>query len=108
MGDPLDFLDEGGWPYPDDAADGPWPEPVDLRSEPDDDLVAWHALSARVRASLTPPEWAAVQARFGLDGGTPLTMAQLAATLGLSPRRTRTVLTGGLAKLRSALGDGQG
>lgn len=108
MGDPLDFIDEGGWPYPDDGADSRPPEPVDLRGDPDDDVVALHALTPRVLASLSEVERAAVTARFGLDGNEPLTLAQLGASLGLSPARTRVVLAGGLGKLRAALADREG
>jgi DNA-directed RNA polymerase sigma subunit (sigma70/sigma32) len=107
MGDPLDFIDEGGWPYPDELVDARWPEPIDLRSDADDDLVALHALSPRALASLSPVERAAVAARFGLDGNGPLTMVELRTSLGLSRDRTRVALSGGLDKLRTALSDGQ-
>jgi DNA-directed RNA polymerase sigma subunit (sigma70/sigma32) len=107
MGDPLDFyLDEGGWPYPDDSGDDDGtrgPEPVDVRSDADDDLVALHALSPQALADLTEVERAAVVARFGLGGGAPMTMVELRAALGLSRDRTRAVLTDGLDKLRTAL-----
>ena len=109
MGDRLDLgglIDEGGWPYPDQVIDLRGPEPVDLRSDADDDLVALHALRP-ASAHLSDLERAAIAARFGLGGGPPLTMAELGAALGLSQGRTRVALTGGLAKLRSALaGDG--
>jgi DNA-directed RNA polymerase sigma subunit (sigma70/sigma32) len=111
MGDPFDFfLDEGGWPYPDDTDDDDGsrgPEPVDLRSDADDDLVALHALSPQVLADVSEVERAAVVARFGLGGGAPMTMAELRTALGLSRDRTRTVLTGGLDKLRTALASEQ-
>jgi DNA-directed RNA polymerase sigma subunit (sigma70/sigma32) len=107
MGDPLDFfLDEGGWPYPDgtdDEGGSRGREPVDLRSDADDDLVALHALPRQVVADLSAVERAAVVARFGLDGRTPMSMVELRAALGLSRDRTRTVLTDGLDKLRTAL-----
>jgi DNA-directed RNA polymerase sigma subunit (sigma70/sigma32) len=112
MGDPLDFIDEGGWPYPDDDGDGDGSarsrgaEPADLRSDTDDDLVALHALSPRALAVLSQEERAVVAARFGLDGHDPMTMEQLGAALGLSRARCRTALAGGLGKLRGALGDG--
>lgn len=80
------------------------PEPVDRRSDADDDLVALHALRSR-SAGLSDLERAAVAARFGLTGGPPLTMAELGSTLGLSQGRTRVALSGGLTKLRTALGD---
>ena len=47
MGDRLDLvdlMDEGGWPYADQAAGMTAPEPIDLRSDADDDMVALHAL----------------------------------------------------------------
>jgi DNA-directed RNA polymerase sigma subunit (sigma70/sigma32) len=113
MGDPFDFfIDEGGWPYPDDAEDDTTtrraPEPIDLRSDADDDLVALHALSPRALTELSDDERAAVIARFGLGGGTPMTMVELRSALGLSRERTRIVLTEGLDKLRIALADGRG
>jgi DNA-directed RNA polymerase sigma subunit (sigma70/sigma32) len=106
MGDPLDFIDEGGWPYPDDVVDAPAPEPIDLRSDADDDLIALHALTPRALALLSPAERAAIAARFGLDGDHPQSMVELRTSLGLSRDRTRQVLSRGLAKLRSALSDG--
>jgi RNA polymerase primary sigma factor len=101
--DVVDLIDESGWPYPDETSGALAPEPVDLRSAPDDDLVALHAL--RRPSSLSDAEWAAVAARFGLTGTSPLTMAELGTALGLSRDRTRVVLSGGLAKLRTALAD---
>jgi DNA-directed RNA polymerase specialized sigma24 family protein len=112
MGDPFDFfIDEGGWPYPDadDAGDlrARGPEPIDLRSDADDDLVALHALAPRALAELSDLERAAVTARFGLTGSAPMTMSELGDSLGLSRDRTRVVLAEGLGKLRSALADGR-
>lgn len=107
MGDRLDLgdlIDESGWPYPDQAVDVRGPEPVDLRSEADDDLVALHALRS-ASARLSDLERAAVSARFGLGGRPPLTMVDLGTALGLSRGRTRVALAGGLAKLRTALAD---
>ena len=72
MGDPLDFIDEGGWPYPDDVVDARAPEPIDLRSDADEDMIALHALTPRVLASLSAAERAAIAGRFGLDGAEPL------------------------------------
>ncbi len=105
MGDPFDFIDEGGWPYPDDGADDRPLEPIDPRGDADDDAVALHALSPRVLASLSDVERAAVSARFGLDGGEPRTLAEVGASLDLSPSRTRDLLAGALGKLRAALAD---
>jgi DNA-directed RNA polymerase sigma subunit (sigma70/sigma32) len=108
MGDPLDFyIDEGGWPYPDDGDDDRVTGPADLRADSDDDLVALHALEPHVLDSLTPTERAVVVARFGLDGADPMTMTEVAESLGLSTGRTRVALANGLARLRSALGDAQ-
>lgn len=103
MGDPLDFVDEGGWPYPDDVVDARRPEPVDHRDEADDDLIAWHALQGRGLVPLSPLERAAVVARFGLDGGRPMTMGEIGASLGLSRERTRAAVSGGMGKLRALL-----
>jgi len=113
VGDPFDFyLDESGWPYPDEADDrpphgphGPG-EPIDWRADADDDAVALHALTPQALAGLSRAEQAAVVARFGLDGHAPMTMAQLQTALGLSRDQTRLALTGGLTKLRTVLGDG--
>lgn len=108
MGDPLDFyIDEGGWPYPDDGDDDRVTGPADLRADSDDDLVSLHALEPHVLDSLTPTERAALVARFGLDGADPMTMTEVADSLGLSPGRTREAVASGLARLRSALGDAQ-
>jgi DNA-directed RNA polymerase sigma subunit (sigma70/sigma32) len=108
MGDPLDFyIDEGGWPYPDDGDDDRVTGPEDLRATSDDDLVALHALEPHVLDSLTPTERAAVVARFGLDGTEPMTLAEVAESLGLSEGRARVAVANGVARLRSALGDGQ-
>ncbi|MFP3900554.1 MAG: sigma factor-like helix-turn-helix DNA-binding protein [Acidimicrobiia bacterium] len=109
MGVPLDFIPEDGWPYPDEGdGDGTEaPDPVDLRFDPDDDLVALHALPPRALASLSPDERAVLVARFGLDGSDPMTFEAMRTTLGMSRRRVRYVLSGGIAKLREALGDGE-
>ena len=108
MGDPFDFyLDESGWPYPDEADDRPPREPgepIDW-GDADDDAVALHALTPRALAGLSRAEQAAVVARFGLDGHAPMTMTQLQAALGLSRDQTRLALTRGLTKLRTVLGD---
>jgi len=106
MGDPLDFIDEGGWPYPDDVVDARAPEPIDLSSDPDEDLIALHALTPRALAPLSRAERAAIAARFGLDGTAPLSMVELRTSLGLSRDRTRRTLSDGLGKLRIALADG--
>jgi DNA-directed RNA polymerase sigma subunit (sigma70/sigma32) len=107
MGDPLDFVDEGGWPYPDEDPDTREPEPVDLRSDADDDLVALHALSPRALAPLSDDERAVVAARFGLDGHDPMSVDRLGPALGMSRARCRAALASGLVKLRDVLGDDQ-
>jgi DNA-directed RNA polymerase sigma subunit (sigma70/sigma32) len=110
VGDPLDFhLDEGGWPYPDEVDDDARTiEPADQRSDADDDAVALHALTPHALGGLSAPERAAVVARFGLDGKEPMTMAEVQASLGVSRDQARLALAGGLAKLRTALGDPPG
>ena len=108
MGDPLDFYtNEGGWPYPDDGDDDDRvTDPEDLRSGSDDDLVALHAIAPHLFDGLTPTQRAVVVARFGLGGGEPMTLAEISTTLGLTPSRTRGYLAGGLASLRTTLGEG--
>jgi DNA-directed RNA polymerase sigma subunit (sigma70/sigma32) len=116
MGDPFDFfIDESGWPYPDEGDDGDERrdrdrdqahEPADVRFGTDEDAVALHALTPQVLARLSRTERAAVVARFGLDGHDPMTMAELSASLGVSRDRARVALFGGLTKLRSVLGEG--
>jgi DNA-directed RNA polymerase sigma subunit (sigma70/sigma32) len=111
MGDPFDFfLDESGWPYPDEGDEGEERrerdhEPADVRFGTDEDAIALHALTPQVLATLSRTERAAVVARFGLDGHDPMTMVELSESLGLSRDRTRVALFGGLTKLRSVLGD---
>ena len=108
MGDRLDLvdlMDEGGWPYADQAAGTTGPEPVDLRSDADDDMVALHALRRGALARLSDYERYAVLARFGLRGAPPMSMTELRSELGLSRDRTRLALSGGLDKLRNALID---
>jgi hypothetical protein len=106
MGDPLDFyLDEGGWPYPDEDLDGDAGGPADLRAISDDDLVALHAHSPHFLDGLTEAERAVIVARFGLGGAEPMTMSQVAATLGMSPWRTRGLLADSIDTLRATLGE---
>jgi DNA-directed RNA polymerase sigma subunit (sigma70/sigma32) len=105
MGDPLSFMSEDGWPYPDDDDVAEQFEPIDLRSEADDDLVALHALPRRAFAELTSAERILIARRFGLDGQPPCTLSQLHDQLGMSRREIRTTLLGGLTKLRTQLTD---
>jgi DNA-directed RNA polymerase sigma subunit (sigma70/sigma32) len=103
MGDPFDFISEDGWPYRDDGDDAEQLEPIDLRSDPDDDLVALHALSPHALSGLTEMERLIVSARFGLDGHQPRTLRELHDELGLSRDRVRHTLADGLDKLRGVL-----
>jgi len=108
MGDRLDLvdlIDEGGWPYADQVAGTVGPEPIDVRSDTDDDMVALHALRRGALAELSDAERTAILARFGLGGRPPMSMVELRTELGLSRDRTRVALSGGLAKLRHALAD---
>jgi DNA-directed RNA polymerase sigma subunit (sigma70/sigma32) len=105
MGDPLSFMSEDGWPYPDDDDVAEQLEPIDLRSEADDDLVALHALPRRVLAGLSPVERTLITRRFGFDGRPPCTLAQLHDELGMSRREIRLTLMEGITKLRSHLAD---
>lgn len=103
MGDPFDFISEDGWPYRDDGDDAEQLEPIDLRSDADDDLVALHALPAHALTGLTHLERLVVSARFGLDGREPRTLQELHDELGLSRDRVRHALADGLDKLRGVL-----
>ena len=103
MGDPFDFISEDGWPYRDDGDDAEQLEPIDLRSDADDDLVALHALPTHALTGLTDMERTVVSARFGLDGHRPRTLRELHDELGLSRERVRQSLADGLDKLRGVL-----
>jgi DNA-directed RNA polymerase sigma subunit (sigma70/sigma32) len=104
MGDPLSFMSEDGWPYPDDDDVDEQFEPIDLRAEADDDLVALHALSRRAVFDLSSTERTVIARRFGFDGQPPSTLSELHAQLGLSRREIREVLLEGITKLRTQLG----
>jgi DNA-directed RNA polymerase sigma subunit (sigma70/sigma32) len=99
----LSFMSEDGWPYPDDDDVAEPFEPIDLRSEADDDLVALHCLSRRAVAELTPAERLVIARRFGFNGQPPSTLAQLHDELGMSRREIRLTLLQGLTKLRTQL-----
>jgi DNA-directed RNA polymerase sigma subunit (sigma70/sigma32) len=99
----LSFMSEDGWPYPDDDDVAEQLEPIDLRSEADDDLVALHCLSRRALAGLTSAERWVIARRFGLDGQPPSSLNQLHAELGMSHREVRSTLLEGLTKLRTHL-----
>lgn len=99
----LSFMSEDGWPYPDDDDVAEQLEPIDLRSEADDDLVALHCLSRRAVAELTPAERMVIARRFGFDGQPPSTLSELHTQLGMSRREIRLTLLEGLTKLRTQL-----
>jgi|SRR5690625_3373713 len=105
MGDPLSFISEDGWAYPDDDGQDEPTDPVDLSSEVDDDLVALHALGRDAVIDLSDAERRAITYRFGFDGQPPRTLAQLYehlhAELGMSRSETRLCLDEGLSKLRA-------
>src|SRR5215216_5155852 len=77
MGEPFDFISEDGWPYPDADDELRDLEPIDLRSDPDDDMVALHALPVDALAVLSDTERTVLSARFGLDGHEPRTLREL-------------------------------
>ena len=71
MGDRLDLvdlIDESGWPYPDQVP-GAGREPIDQRSDPDDDLVALHALRRGAVVDLTDLERSAMLAGSAWTAG---------------------------------------
>ena len=104
MGDPLSVPREGGWSSPADAdAAAEQPEPIDLRCEPDDDLVALHCIPRRAVTDLTSAERAVIAGRFGFDGRPPRTLSELHDQLHLSRYQTRHTLDTALAKLRPYL-----
>jgi DNA-directed RNA polymerase sigma subunit (sigma70/sigma32) len=105
MGDPLSFMSEDGWPYPDDDDVAERVEPIDLRAQADDDLVALHALPRRAFDELSPAERILITRRFGFDGQPPCTLSQLHDELGMSRREIRLTLLEGITKLRFHLTD---
>jgi DNA-directed RNA polymerase sigma subunit (sigma70/sigma32) len=107
MGDPLSFINEDGWAYPDDDELEEPLEPIDLSSEADDDHVALHALPRAAVIDLTDAERTVIACRFGFDGQPPRTLPQLHEylheQLGMSRREINLSLNQGLGKLRSRL-----
>lgn len=103
MGDPLSFMSEDGWPYPDDDDIAEPLEPSDLRYEADDDLVALHALRRDAVLGLTPTERAVIVQRFGFDGHPPRSLQEIHDALALPRREIRQNLLTGVTKLRSQL-----
>jgi RNA polymerase sigma factor (sigma-70 family) len=53
--------------------------------------------------ALTPRERAVIRLRFGLEDGTPLTLAEVGHRLGVSRERVRQLEADGLRKLRSGV-----
>lgn len=53
--------------------------------------------------ALTPRERAVIRLRFGLEDGTPLTLAEVGTRLGVSRERVRQLEADGLRKLRSGI-----
>jgi DNA-directed RNA polymerase sigma subunit (sigma70/sigma32) len=100
MGDALSFMSEDGWPYPDDDDVVEQLEPIDLRAEADDDVVALHALPRRAFAELSPAERIVIVRRFGFDGEPPHTLSELQDQLDLPREEIRLILSDGLEKLR--------
>src|SRR5579884_1769205 len=56
-----------------------------------------------VLEALTPRERAVIRLRFGLDDGTPLTLAEVGQRLGVSRERVRQLEADGLRKLRGGI-----
>ena len=52
---------------------------------------------------LTPRERAVIRLRFGMEDGTPLTLAEVGQRLGVSRERVRQLEADGLRKLRSGI-----
>jgi DNA-directed RNA polymerase sigma subunit (sigma70/sigma32) len=90
---------DDGWPYQDSG-----PEPADLDSEIDDDLLNVRVPAAHLLDHLDPIERQVIAAHYGLNG-PPRTMSQLHSELGLPPADLSMALGSGLAKLRARLSD---
>ncbi len=92
------FPTDDGWPYP-DAPNG-----LDIVDDTEPDLDALE-LQADKHAfdTLTPAERDAVMWRFGLDGGTPLSLKDLGPKLGCTRTEARDLLGAGIDKLRTRL-----
>ena len=89
---------DDGWPYPDSVA-----ELADPDAGADDDALLLKAAPDHVLDCLEPLERRVVTLHYGLDGSPPRSMKELHADLGLTRAEVRTVLAGGLAKLRTNL-----
>jgi len=89
---------DDGWPYPD--ADR---EPIDLASEPDDDLMLLRAAPSHLFDDLDPLERRVLDAHYGLDGVPARSMKQLHTEMGLPRSQLREILGNSLTKLRAQL-----
>lgn len=89
---------EGGWPYPDTAA-----EISDPAADADDDLLSLVAAEPHLFDSLEPVEREVITSHYGLDGRPARTMRELHVDLGLSRAELREVMGSALAKLRDQL-----
>ena len=80
------------------------PNGLDIVDDTEPDLDALE-LQADQHAfdTLTPAERDAVMWRFGLDGGTPLSLKDLGPTLGCTRTEARDLLGAGIDKLRTRL-----
>lgn len=90
---------EDGWPYPDPAG-AEW---VDPATAADDDDLLCARFDTHLLDELEPLERQVLSARFGLDGHTIRTVAQLHDDLGVSTADVESILTSGLSKLRLRL-----
>ena len=91
------WTSEDGWPYPDTAAEWADPEPAT-----DDDLLSVR-FDAHLLEALDPLERHVLASRFGLDGRTAQSLAELHDDLGMSAEDVEMLLTSGLTKLRARL-----
>ena len=92
------FPSDDGWPYPDATKD---PDLV-ADGEPDLDALELRA-DPHAFDSLTARERDAVECRFGLRTGDPVSMKQLAPALGCTRAQAREALGAGIDKLRTRL-----
>ena len=73
-------------------------------TEPDPERVVTDAVRSQeisqMLGHLTPSEAKVISLRFGLGGGEPVTLADAAATIGISRERARQLEVRALARLR--------
>lgn len=75
----------------------------------DGNLAALIAQIERVMDQLTPKEQEVLRLRFGLGGGVPQTLDEVAQAFGVSPERVRQIQAKALRKVQSGgPGDGPG